>query len=103
MALEIGALNELGCFEFRDEGNYPQGNYQGTTLHMVFDIKQDFCRKACLVAGGHLVELLNNEVYSSTVKGISAKLLHVIAYSNKMDAICRGIGNAFVNTYTTKQ
>eukprot|EP00957_Ditylum_brightwellii_P045270 3432134-Ditylum_brightwellii.AAC.1 len=34
MALEVCALNELECFEFRDEGNYPKGNYQQTTLHM---------------------------------------------------------------------
>eukprot|EP00957_Ditylum_brightwellii_P168491 12825425-Ditylum_brightwellii.AAC.1 len=66
MALEVGALNELECFDFRDEGNYPKGNYQQTTLYMVFDIKQDLCKKARLVAGGHLVELLDNKVYSST-------------------------------------
>eukprot|EP00957_Ditylum_brightwellii_P096631 7359669-Ditylum_brightwellii.AAC.1 len=66
MALEVDTLNELECFEFRDEDNYPKGNYQQMTLHMVFDIKQDLCRKAHLVAGGHLVELLDDKVYSST-------------------------------------
>eukprot|EP00957_Ditylum_brightwellii_P182864 13929249-Ditylum_brightwellii.AAC.1 len=103
MALEVDVLNELECFEFRDEDNYPKGNYQQTTFHMVFDVKQDLCRKACLVAGGHLVEFLANKVYSSTVKGISVKILHVIAHCNKIDALYRDIGNAFVNTYTAEQ
>ena len=47
---------------------------------MIFDVKTDLCRKARLVAGGHLLEVFDTEVYSSTVKGISVKLLHVIAH-----------------------
>eukprot|EP00957_Ditylum_brightwellii_P063259 4801100-Ditylum_brightwellii.AAC.1 len=70
---------------------------------MVFDIKKDLHRKAVLVEGGHLVELLDNKVYSSTVKGICVKILHAIAHYNKLDVLCRDIGNAFVNAYTTEQ
>eukprot|EP00957_Ditylum_brightwellii_P092745 7061908-Ditylum_brightwellii.AAC.1 len=66
----------MECFDFQDAWNKPAGNYQHTTLHMVFNCKQDLRRKARLVAGGHLIDLLDNEVYSSTVKGISVKLLH---------------------------
>eukprot|EP00957_Ditylum_brightwellii_P016755 1261331-Ditylum_brightwellii.AAC.1 len=69
---------------------------------MVFDIKQDLRRNARLVAGGHLVELLDNKMYSSTAKGISVKILHVIAHRNKLDALCRDICNAFVNAYMTE-
>eukprot|EP00957_Ditylum_brightwellii_P040633 3075476-Ditylum_brightwellii.AAC.1 len=70
---------------------------------MVFDIKQDLHRKARLVAGGNLVELLDIKVYSSAVKGISVKILHVIADCNKIDALSGDICNAFVNAYTTEQ
>ena len=71
MALEVKALQDIDCFEFRPANDAPGGEYQLTTLHMVFDCTQDMRRKACLVAGGHLVNLLDNEVYPSAVKGIS--------------------------------
>eukprot|EP00957_Ditylum_brightwellii_P181572 13830723-Ditylum_brightwellii.AAC.1 len=103
MALEVDALQEMECFEFRDPGDIPTGGYQRTTLHMVFDCKQDLRRKARLVAGGHLVALLDNDVYSSTVKGISVKLFHVILHSAKLDALCGDIGNAYVNAHTSEK
>eukprot|EP00957_Ditylum_brightwellii_P079530 6047223-Ditylum_brightwellii.AAC.1 len=71
MAIKVKALNNMECFQFQDAGDIPEGNYRLTLLHMVFDVKQDLCQKACLVAGCHLVNFLDNEVYSSTVKGIS--------------------------------
>ena len=46
---------------------------------MIFDVKIDLRRKARLVAGGHLLELFYTEVYSSTVKGISVKLINVLS------------------------
>eukprot|EP00957_Ditylum_brightwellii_P146402 11147223-Ditylum_brightwellii.AAC.1 len=70
---------------------------------MVFDVKQDLRSKARLVAGGHLVELLDNKAHSSTVKEISVKILHVKAHHNKMDAFCGDIDNAFANAYTTER
>eukprot|EP00957_Ditylum_brightwellii_P138253 10538404-Ditylum_brightwellii.AAC.1 len=48
----------MECFDFQDAGNKPAGNYQRTTLHMIFGCKQDLRRKAKLVAGGHLIDLL---------------------------------------------
>eukprot|EP00957_Ditylum_brightwellii_P059920 4549283-Ditylum_brightwellii.AAC.1 len=84
-------------------GDIPEGNYQLTMLHMIFDIKQDLHQKTHLVAGGHLMDVLDNEVYSSTVKGISVKLLHVITCSEKLDVLCSDIGNAYVNVYTTEK
>eukprot|EP00957_Ditylum_brightwellii_P019624 1480583-Ditylum_brightwellii.AAC.1 len=77
MALEIKALNKMDCFDFRDV--HPGKEYQQTTLHMVFDCQQDMRQKACLVAWGHLVDMLDNEVYFSNIKGISVKLLHIIS------------------------
>ena len=70
---------------------------------MIFDVKTDLRRKARLVAGGHLVELFDTEVYSSTVRGISVKLLHVIAHQNKLKALCGDVGNAFVTAYTKEK
>eukprot|EP00957_Ditylum_brightwellii_P140236 10685083-Ditylum_brightwellii.AAC.1 len=103
MTLEVDALKEIECFDFQDAGNKPAGNYQLTTLLMVFDCKQDIRRKARIVAGRNLIDLLDNEVYFSNVKGISVKLLHVIAHCVGLNALCGDIGNAYVNVYATEK
>jgi hypothetical protein len=56
-----------------------------------------------LVAGGHLIDVLDHNVYSSTVKGISVKILHVIAHQQKLKQLCGDVTNAFVNAYTNKK
>eukprot|EP00957_Ditylum_brightwellii_P207350 15352571-Ditylum_brightwellii.AAC.1 len=103
MALEVDALQEMECFDFRDARDRPAGNYQCTTLHMVFDCKQDLRRKTRLVVRGHLIDLLDNKVYSSTVKGIIVKLLQVIAHRIGLNALCGDIDNTYVNAYITEK
>ena len=103
MRLEVGALVDLDCFEFKPEGYHPGSGYQKTTLHMVFDVKHDLRRKARLVAGGHLIDIYDTPVYSSTVKSISVRLLHVIAHKAKLELLCGDIGNAFPNAYTNEK
>ena len=100
---EMQALYDLDCFEFREAGYNPGSDYQVTRLHLIFDVKNDLRRKARLVAGGHLVDLFDTEVYSSTVKGISVKLLHVIAHQKKLTALCGDVGNAFVTAETREK
>jgi hypothetical protein len=39
-------------------------------------------------------------VYSSTVKGISVKLLHVISHKGGLEQLCGDVSLAFVNAYT---
>jgi hypothetical protein len=69
---------------------------------MIFDVKQDLRSKARLVAGRHLVDCVDNNIYSSTVKGISIRMLHVIAHQQKLEILCGDIGNAYVNAYTNE-
>eukprot|EP00957_Ditylum_brightwellii_P094735 7214569-Ditylum_brightwellii.AAC.1 len=103
MAKEVHALQDMDCFEFREQGNKPGVDFQKTMLCMVFDCKQDERRKARLIVGGHLIVLLDHNIYSSTVKGIGIHLLHVLAHSAKLDVLCGNIGNAYVNAYTTEK
>ena len=71
--LEIKALNDLECFDFFKDPDHKCGpQYQTTILTMVFGVKPDLRHKAHLVAGGHLVDALDHDIYSSTVKGVSA-------------------------------
>ena len=47
---------------------------------MIMNVKQDLRHKYQLVAGGHLIDALDHDIYSTTVKSISVKLLQVIAH-----------------------
>ena len=48
----------LKCFSFHPKDYDPGSDYQPTKLHMVFDVKHDLRHKARLVAGGHLIDVL---------------------------------------------
>ncbi|MFN9980146.1 MAG: hypothetical protein ACK53Y_09545, partial [bacterium] len=53
-AIQKEMKNNAIAFEFLEpQATVPLG-YKKITLHMVFDVKMDFTRKAWLVAGGHL-------------------------------------------------
>ena len=100
---EVTALTDVDCFDFKDPDFKPDATFQRTTLHIVFDVKQDLRRKARLVAGGHLVDILDHPVYSSMVKGISIRLLNVIAHKAGLRQLVGDIGNAYVNAYTNEK
>ncbi len=101
--IEIKALTDLECFDFKDPDHKCGPEYQKTTLTMIFSVKNDLRHKARLVAGGHLVDALDHDVYSSTVKGVSVKLLHVIAHKTGMTQLCGDVGNAYVNAFTNEK
>ena len=62
-----------------------------------------FSHKARLVAGGHLINALDCDICSSTIKGLSIRLLHVITHKAGLQQICGYVGNAYVNAYTNKK
>jgi hypothetical protein len=96
-------LFNLESFDIKSFGFTPGDNYQKTTLTIIYDVKQDLTRQARLVAGGHLVDPLDHSVHdSSTVKGISVKLLHVIAHKADLSQLCGDVLLAFVNALTNK-
>ena len=103
MKKEVDDLASLDCWDYKEEGFVPGEGWQKTTLHMVFDVKHDLRRKSRLVAGGHLVDLIDTPYYSSTVKSISVQLLHVIAHKLDLKQLCGDIGNAFPNAYTNEK
>ena len=91
--------------EFHPTGyhNTLDATWQRTMLHMVFDIKQDLTRKCRLVAGGHLVDMLDIQVYSSTVKSISVQFLIMISHKVGLEQLCGDIGNAVPNAFTKEK
>ena len=65
-------------------------------LTMIYEVKQDGRRKARLVAGGHLVDPWGVNTRSTVVKGVSVRLLDLIAHRDKLKIVCGDVGNAFV-------
>ena len=94
---------EKEVFEFKGKGHKPRSEYQHARLEIVFDVKQDLRRKARLVVWGHLIDILDNSTYSSTVKSISVQMLFVIAHRTGMKCLFGDVGNAFINATTTEK
>ena len=103
MKLETTSLNKLKCFESKQKEYLTGDEYQKTTLMMIMNVKQDLRHKCRIVAGGHLVDALHHNIYSTTVKSISVKILQVISHKANLNIMCGDIGNAYVNTFTNKK
>ena len=58
--------------------------YQFAPLRMILDVKVDLMRKSRLVNGGHVVDSYWQEVYASTTKSVSARILMIIATGNNL-------------------
>ena len=55
------------------------------------------------MASGHLVDATNCNINSSTVKGISVRLLQVIAHKQQLTIVVGDIGNTYVNVLTKEK
>jgi Reverse transcriptase (RNA-dependent DNA polymerase) len=76
-------------------------SHQYAPLRMIFTVKQDLRRKARLVIGGHIVDAKDHELYASTMKGVSIRLLLLIATANKLDVLCGDIQLAYLYAKNT--
>ena len=93
---EIASLLSLGCFDFCPPDSTPGPDYQFVKLTMVYEVKQDGHRKARLVTGGHLVDPCSISTRSTVVKGVSVRLLDVIAHRDNLKMLCGDVSNAFI-------
>jgi hypothetical protein len=89
--------NVQPAFNFLDEGDCAPNGYQKIKLHMIFDVKMDFTRKARLVAGGHMTDTPASLTYSSVVSRDSVRLGLLLAALNDLDVLSCDIGNAYLN------
>ena len=78
----------------RDKG------FQFAQLRIIFDVKVDLRRNARLIIGGHVLDYSGHEVYSSTMKFVSARILMTIAEENNIDAMTGDIDNAYLKANT---
>lgn len=102
-AIELEMKNVMPAFKFVDDGdNIPIG-YKEIPLHIVFDIKMDFTRKARLVAGGHVTDPPSALTYSSVVSRDSVRLIFLAAALNDLDIKSADVRNAYLNAPTQEK
>ncbi len=87
------------AFEFRDDDVMPIG-HQKIDCHMIFDVKMDLTRKACMVAGGHQTVISKESTFGSVVSCDSVRIAFTIATLNDIDILACDIQNAYLNAST---
>jgi Reverse transcriptase (RNA-dependent DNA polymerase). len=93
---EIAALIHHKCFEFKSAKFKPSADYQYAPLCLVYDIKSDLRYKARLVVQGHRDDPRGLSTCATVVKGISVRLLDVIAHHQGLRVLTGDVGNAFM-------
>ena len=102
---EVAALIHHGCFHFvSSEAFKPnKGEYQYCHLHFVYEVKTDLRQKARLVANGSTIDAKGLSTRATVVKGISVRLLDLIADAQDLKVLCGDIGNAFIQADTKEK
>jgi hypothetical protein len=103
MKKEIQGIQNHGTFIFLSPGASPPEGYQEAPLRMIFTIKSDLRREACLMAGGHRVNTEGHVSYSSVVHLDSICLLKVIANAQGLMVLAGDIGNAYLHVDTKEK
>ena len=70
---------------------------------MFFDVRVDLRRKARLVIGGHVINSSRHDVYVSTMKYFSDRILMTIAVANNLDLMTGDIVNAYLTPTPKKR
>jgi hypothetical protein len=82
---------------------WPSADYQYAPLRLVYDIKSDLHYKARLVVQGHCVDPKGLSTRATVVKGISVRLLDVIAHHQGLHVVTGDVGNAFIQAFTKEK
>jgi len=94
---EIKSLLMMDCFEFHDPDFKPSSDYQYAPLRMVFEAKEDGRRKCRLVIFGHVVDSRGISSRSSVVKGVSVRMLDLLAHRDNLQILHGDVSNAFIS------
>jgi hypothetical protein len=100
---EMQTQVDLGTYKFLAESEAVPEGYQETYTRMIFEAKQDLRHKGRYIIGGDKVEIYDIQCYSSNMKGISARLLMLIADANGYDVRTGDIKNAYLNAFTQEK
>jgi len=102
-AIEKEMKNVMPAFKFIEADQSVPIGFKWIPLHMVFDVKMDFTRKARLVAGGHMTDPPATMTYSSMVSHDSVRIAFLIAALNDLEILAADVGNAYLNAETREK
>ena len=91
------------CFDFHSPDFKPPTGFQYVRLNLVYDVKADSTYKARLVCDGSRVDPKGLSTRATVVKGVSVRLLDLIADSQNLSVLTRDIGNAFIQAHTKEK
>ena len=100
VAKEIAALIHHKCFDFKCPDFKPSREYQCVRLQLVYYVKSDLTIKARLVFYGSRVDPRGLSTRATVVKGLSVRLLYIIADSQNLQVLTGDICNAFIQAHT---
>jgi hypothetical protein len=90
-AIQKELRNVQVAFKFLEDGKAIPVAHKKIPCHIIFDIKMDFTRKACFVAGGHKTDPPTSMSYSSVVSSDSVWIGFLIATLNGLDIMAADI------------
>jgi len=99
----VAALVTHGCFDFEFPDFKPSGEYQYCRLHFVYEVKTDLRQKARLVCDDSRVDPRGLSTRATVVKGVSVRLLDLIADVQGLEVVCCDIANAFIQAETNEK
>ena len=85
------------AFKFLDDGEKPPPGYECAPLHLIFDVKMDFTRKARLVFGGHKTVDPEGSTYAGVVSRESVRIAFTYAALMGLDVMAADIQNAYLS------
>ncbi len=85
------------AFDSLEDGVQPPSRYLFVRCHMIFDVKmEDFCWKARLVAGGHMMDVPPTITYTSVVLQETVCIALTMAAHNTLKVTATDIMNAYI-------
>ncbi len=85
------------AFDPLEDGTQPPNGYQFVRCYRIFDVKiEDFCRKALLVAGGHMMDVPPTVTYASVVSHESVQIALTMAVLNALKVNAADVMNAYI-------
>ena len=102
-ALEVEQLLAYETFLDQGKGSLVPEGYKKIRVHMVYAVKHDGRHKARLVAGGHLVYIPIDSVYSGVVSLRGLRMVIFLAELNGLETYATDIGNAYHEAYTSER
>ena len=85
------------AFDILKDGDRAPIGHKHINCHQIYDVKmEDFGRKACIVAGGHMTETPKCMTYSSVVGRETVRIALTIAALNNLQVKAGDVMNAYV-------